>query len=217
MANLRAEKLHLPYGDQAIFVPAKLFKKLGGYREIPLLEDVDLVRRLRSFGRIAVIPIPVVTSSRRWEKVGGLEDHLDQPNDPDRIFLGYPSPDPGPLVLSDHLDSHIRCFRELVCNNGCENFYKIFQIFLAGSLTGPKRASAYLAKFFSLRRIYSFYWQFISKARSFRLEYGPALNKIKIRPGFEVRSTFGTCNPFAETPRPYQISGAHPKGEASKF
>ena len=70
MANLRAEKLHLPYGDQAIFVPAKLFKKLGGYREIPLLEDVDLVRRLRRFGRIAVIPIPVITSSRRWEKVG---------------------------------------------------------------------------------------------------------------------------------------------------
>jgi rSAM/selenodomain-associated transferase 2 len=70
MANLRAEKLHLPYGDQAIFVPAKLFKKLGGYREIPLLEDVDLVRRLRRFGRIAVIPIPVISSSRRWEKVG---------------------------------------------------------------------------------------------------------------------------------------------------
>ena len=70
MANLRAEKLHLPYGDQAIFVPAKMFKELDGYKEIPLLEDVDLVRRLRRFGRIAVIPVPVLTSSRRWEKLG---------------------------------------------------------------------------------------------------------------------------------------------------
>jgi len=70
MANLRAEKLHLPYGDQAIFVLAKTLKKLGGYKEIPLLEDVDLVRRLRRVGCLAVIPVPVVTSSRRWKKLG---------------------------------------------------------------------------------------------------------------------------------------------------
>jgi rSAM/selenodomain-associated transferase 2 len=70
MANLRAEKLNLPYGDQAIFVPAKIFKELGGYKEIPLLEDVDLVRRLRKIGRLAVLPIPVVSSSRRWQKLG---------------------------------------------------------------------------------------------------------------------------------------------------
>ena len=70
MVNLRAEKLHLPYGDQAIFVLAKTLKKLGGYKEIPLLEDVDLVRRLRRVGCLAVIPVPVVTSSRRWKKLG---------------------------------------------------------------------------------------------------------------------------------------------------
>jgi len=70
MANLRAEKWHLPYGDQAIFVLARKFKELGGYKEIPLLEDVDLVRRLRRVGRLAVIPVPVATSSRRWKKLG---------------------------------------------------------------------------------------------------------------------------------------------------
>jgi rSAM/selenodomain-associated transferase 2 len=70
MANLRAEKWRLPYGDQAIFVLANKFKELGGYKEIPLLEDVDLVRRLRRVGRLAVIPVPVVTSSRRWKKLG---------------------------------------------------------------------------------------------------------------------------------------------------
>jgi rSAM/selenodomain-associated transferase 2 len=70
MANLRAEKWRLPYGDQAIFVLTNKFKELGGYKEIPLLEDVDLVRRLRTVGRLAVIPVPVVTSSRRWKKLG---------------------------------------------------------------------------------------------------------------------------------------------------
>jgi rSAM/selenodomain-associated transferase 2 len=70
MANWRAEKMHLPYGDQAIFVPAGRFAELGGYKEIPLLEDVDLVRRLRKVGLLAVIPVPVVTSSRRWKKLG---------------------------------------------------------------------------------------------------------------------------------------------------
>ena len=70
MANLRAEKWHLPYGDQAIFVLAKKFKELGGYKEIPLLEDVDLVRRLRKVGRLAVIPVPVLASSRRWKELG---------------------------------------------------------------------------------------------------------------------------------------------------
>ena len=70
MANWRAEKCHLPYGDQALFVPARIFKELGGYKEIPLLEDVDLVRRLRRIGRLAVIPVPVATSSRRWKNLG---------------------------------------------------------------------------------------------------------------------------------------------------
>ena len=101
MANLRAEKLHLPYGDQAIFVPARRFKELGGYKEIPLLEDVDLVRRLRRFGRLAVIPVPVLTSSRRWEKLGVWKTTWINQIDPDRIFFGYPSPDFSPLVLSD--------------------------------------------------------------------------------------------------------------------
>ncbi len=70
MANLRAEKFQLPYGDQAIFIPADVFKKLRGFKEIPLLEDVDLVLRLRKVGRLSIIPLPVITSSRRWKKLG---------------------------------------------------------------------------------------------------------------------------------------------------
>jgi rSAM/selenodomain-associated transferase 2 len=70
MANLRAEKWHLPYGDQAIFVLAGKFRDLDGYKDMPLLEDVDLVRRLRRVGDLALIPIPVAASSRRWETLG---------------------------------------------------------------------------------------------------------------------------------------------------
>jgi rSAM/selenodomain-associated transferase 2 len=70
MANLRSSFWQLPYGDQAIFLPAGIFKELNGYKEIPLLEDVDLVRRLRRFGRIGLIPVSVLASSRRWEKLG---------------------------------------------------------------------------------------------------------------------------------------------------
>jgi rSAM/selenodomain-associated transferase 2 len=70
MANLRAEIGHLPYGDQAIFVRADKFRELDGYKDIPLLEDVDLVLRLRRVGRLEVIPVPVSASSRRWKELG---------------------------------------------------------------------------------------------------------------------------------------------------
>ena len=40
----------LPYGDQAIFVTRELFERIGGYRPVPGMEDVDLVRRIRRNG-----------------------------------------------------------------------------------------------------------------------------------------------------------------------
>jgi rSAM/selenodomain-associated transferase 2/rSAM/selenodomain-associated transferase 1 len=61
-----------PYGDQAIFVRASLFHLMGGYAEIPLMEDVEFVRRLKKRGRMAYIRVPVVTSSRRYRQHGGF-------------------------------------------------------------------------------------------------------------------------------------------------
>ena len=69
-ANWRAAWLDLPYGDQALFVSAARFQAMGGFREIALLEDVDLVRRLRALGRIALLKNPALTSARRWQRLG---------------------------------------------------------------------------------------------------------------------------------------------------
>ncbi|NBJ16728.1 MAG: glycosyltransferase, partial [Dehalobacter sp. 4CP] len=71
VASLRSRLARIPYGDQAIFVMADLFRSLGGYREFPLFEDVDLMWRLKR-GNFAIgfVDRPVVTSARRWKKEG---------------------------------------------------------------------------------------------------------------------------------------------------
>lgn len=69
-ANWRAGWLGLPYGDQALFLPAARFQAMGGFQEIALLEDLELVRRLRKMGRIALLAAPALTSARRWQRLG---------------------------------------------------------------------------------------------------------------------------------------------------
>jgi len=69
-ANWRAALLGLPYGDQALFLPAARFQAMGGFKKIALLEDLELVRRLRKMGRIALLTNPALTSARRWQRLG---------------------------------------------------------------------------------------------------------------------------------------------------
>jgi rSAM/selenodomain-associated transferase 2 len=57
-------------GDQAIFVRAEAFRAVGGYPEIPLMEDVELSRRMRRAGKTVLLPLRVETSGRRWEAWG---------------------------------------------------------------------------------------------------------------------------------------------------
>lgn len=76
LANLRARFLQMPYGDQGIFVTAAMFSALGGYPDLPIMEDFELVRRLKRQGRILILPIKAITSSRRWEKLGVLRTTL---------------------------------------------------------------------------------------------------------------------------------------------
>ncbi|MFC1530123.1 TIGR04283 family arsenosugar biosynthesis glycosyltransferase [Gemmatimonadota bacterium] len=66
----RIRLFNLPYGDQAIFVKASVFRELDGYISIPLMEDVDLVRRLRKYGNLARLNASVTTSARRYERYG---------------------------------------------------------------------------------------------------------------------------------------------------
>ncbi len=73
VASLRARITRMPYGDQAIFIRKDYFHAVGGFRDLPLMEDVELMRRIRKAGgRISIIPEKVKTSSRRWEKEGVL-------------------------------------------------------------------------------------------------------------------------------------------------
>jgi len=57
-------------GDQCQFVRRQLFERIGGFPEQPLMEDIELSKRLKRIGRLACLPLPVVTSSRRWERHG---------------------------------------------------------------------------------------------------------------------------------------------------
>ena len=68
--NLRSRWLQMPYGDQAIFLRAETMSRIGAYRELSVMEDFDLMRRLRRLGRIELTSAAVTTSARRWRKLG---------------------------------------------------------------------------------------------------------------------------------------------------
>ena len=70
LVALRVRLWQLPYGDQGLFVRRDVFQALGGYREWPLMEDVEFVRRLTRAGRAIEVPLPLTTSARRWQREG---------------------------------------------------------------------------------------------------------------------------------------------------
>lgn len=73
LANWRSRCLKMPYGDQAIFISSKVFHEIGGFPDIPIMEDFELIRRLRKQGNIVTAPAPVFTSARRWQNFGILK------------------------------------------------------------------------------------------------------------------------------------------------
>jgi rSAM/selenodomain-associated transferase 2 len=72
MMNLRSRLTGICTGDQALFVRRQTYEALGGYPDIPLMEDVDLSGRLKRQGRMACLRLRVVTSARKWEREGVL-------------------------------------------------------------------------------------------------------------------------------------------------
>jgi hypothetical protein len=76
VANLRSRFLQLPYGDQALFMTAETFGAVGGFPVQPIMEDFELIRRLRRRGKIALAPGMVRTSPRRWHNMGVLRTWL---------------------------------------------------------------------------------------------------------------------------------------------
>ena len=70
-ARIRVRLTHIPYGDQAIFIRKDYFNAIGGYRDIPLMEDVELMERIKRLGgKICIIKDPVRSSPRKWLQDG---------------------------------------------------------------------------------------------------------------------------------------------------
>ena len=65
----RCRVMALPYGDQGLLIARDVLDSVGGVRPLPLMEDVDLVRRLGR-RRLALLPVNAVTSAARWERDG---------------------------------------------------------------------------------------------------------------------------------------------------
>ncbi|QPJ62868.1 MAG: glycosyltransferase family 2 protein [Candidatus Nitronauta litoralis] len=69
-ANFRARTFNMAYGDQAIFVTVETFNKLNGFQPLPICEDLDFYKRLKSQGKVSILRHKANTSSRRWDYDG---------------------------------------------------------------------------------------------------------------------------------------------------
>lgn len=69
-ANLRSRLLALPYGDQGLLIRRAEYEAAGGFAAVPLMEDVLIARQLRARAPIALAPVEIVASSRRWDRDG---------------------------------------------------------------------------------------------------------------------------------------------------
>lgn len=69
MVHWRVRWLALPYGDQGLLIHRALYRSLGGYKPIPLMEDVDIIRRIGR-RRLSVLPVNAITSAERWHRHG---------------------------------------------------------------------------------------------------------------------------------------------------
>jgi hypothetical protein len=84
-ANLRSRCLSLPYGDQGLFMTRGTFRKLAGFPEMPILEDLHMVRAAGKLGEIRIARDPVLTSGRRWQRMGIVRTTLRN----QRILFGW--------------------------------------------------------------------------------------------------------------------------------
>ena len=66
--NLRSFIFKDPYGDQGLIIHRETYFKNNGYRKIPLMEDIDFIKRLKNNVELKMLSIPIYTSSRKWEK-----------------------------------------------------------------------------------------------------------------------------------------------------
>ena len=70
MINQRSRLMSIATGDQAIFIKKSVFEQIGGYPDQPLMEDIELCKRLKKISRPACLKSKVTTSARRWQQHG---------------------------------------------------------------------------------------------------------------------------------------------------
>lgn len=89
LVGWRSRTLGLPYGDQGLILSRPLYRRLGGFAELPLMEDVDLMRRI---GRRRLVPLAadMITSARRYERDGWLLRPLRNLSCLALYFVGVP-------------------------------------------------------------------------------------------------------------------------------
>jgi rSAM/selenodomain-associated transferase 2/rSAM/selenodomain-associated transferase 1 len=90
MTYLRSRYLRMPYGDQALFMRKTLFDDIGGFPEMPIMEDFILIHRLKRKGKIVLLPESVMTSPRRWLHLGIIKTWLINQMIVIAYYLGIP-------------------------------------------------------------------------------------------------------------------------------
>lgn len=75
LINFRA-RYGTPYGDQGLFATQHAYTNIGGFPDLPLFEEVPLVRRLRCIGKFTELPAPIGVSQRRWQRDGWIQRTL---------------------------------------------------------------------------------------------------------------------------------------------
>lgn len=105
LGRIRPRLTHIPYGDQALFLRKKYFDKIGRFKEVRFLEDVDLMRRIKKLGdKICILPDRVETSARRWEAEGILYTSIKN-----QVLFGLYYLGVSPDKLAKHYRMHSEC------------------------------------------------------------------------------------------------------------
>jgi len=85
LIKVRSHLLGLPYGDQGIFLKRETFEEIGGFADLAIMEDFELIKRLGKKGKIYIASEAVITSARRWEKLGIVKTTLIN----QLVIIGY--------------------------------------------------------------------------------------------------------------------------------
>ena len=89
--NLRSSFMQRPYGDQGLFISKDLYRKSGGYSDLHIMEDLDLITRLSKNTKLRRIGLPIYTDSKKWKEVNVIKQSIKNANLRSRWIRGESS------------------------------------------------------------------------------------------------------------------------------